>query len=116
MGLRRAREHSAVAGGRAMSNVRRFLDISTAHLDAGDRDYLEACADPDSCFGLSTGRMPYGWFVYATDDPGAYSDDELPPHIRAICAYARDRGCDFILFDADAGVDPNLPTFEEDSP
>ncbi len=97
-----------------MANVRKFLDLSVAHLNRAMRDYLNACAEPFSTFGLSTTRRPTGWFMYATDDPACYDDEQLPPHIRAICAYARANGCEYVLFDCDAELDPNLPVFEDE--
>jgi hypothetical protein len=32
--------------------------------------------------------------------------------IEALWRYARQLGCDYIRLDADAGVDPRLPTYE----
>ena len=57
--------------------------------------------------------MTHGWFMYATDDPGSYSEEDLPPHIRAICAHARAHGCEYVLFDADAPIDSELPVFDD---
>lgn len=42
-----------------MAQVRKFLDLSTAHLDAEDRDYLQTCAEPGSYFGLPTYRTTH---------------------------------------------------------
>jgi hypothetical protein len=98
-----------------LPTIRHFLDLSTAHLAPAGQSYLDSCADPASASCLPACKTAYGWFVYATDDPGAYSEAELPPHLRRICAYARAHGCDYILFDADAPADNELPTFDEDT-
>ena len=68
-----------------MPCIRKLLEISTAHLARGDSVYLDSCADPATPEGLPVYKTEYGWFAYATDDPDAYSDADLPPHVR-LCA------------------------------
>jgi hypothetical protein len=94
-------------------NIRKFLDLSTAHLSPSDRDHLDACAAPGSAFGVAVAKTEDGWFVYAPDPADEVDDRNLPPHLQVISAYARAQGCDYILFDCDAEIDPALPVFDD---
>jgi hypothetical protein len=96
-----------------MANIRKFLDLSTAHLDRSDKKYLDACAMPGSIIGVAAAKTEYGWFVYAPEEPEAYSKRDLPPHMWRISAYARMHSCEYILLDTDADIDPALPIFDE---
>lgn len=105
--------------------VRRFLDLSTAHLCPGTREWLDKQGlltarsrtfhDPDVVVLL--GSTPYGWFVYADE---ASTDEEPGPRVPAdlwtCMAKARAEGCEYILFDADARPLVDLPTFEDAAP
>ena len=95
-----------------MPYIRKFLDLSTAHLGERDKELLDLYAAPDSTVGPLTIKGVYGWFMYATDDPAGYSEADLPTHLRAISAYARKHGCDYVLFDSDAAVNEELRVFE----
>jgi hypothetical protein len=92
-------------------NIRKFLDLSTGHLDRSDRDHLDACAATGGAVGVAVARTEHGWFVYAADASDGVDDRNLPPHLRLISTYARAHGCDYILFDCDADIDPALPVF-----
>jgi len=94
-----------------MANVRRFLDISTAHLSEEDKALLDSFAAPDSRLGPMTVSTCYGWWMYAIDD--CYEDNCLSDNLTRICKHARKNGCDYILFDCDAETDEELPVFEE---
>ncbi len=47
----------------------------------------------------------------ALDDEDDEDDGDVAPEVLAIRVYARSLGCDYVLFDRDAGEDPALPTF-----
>lgn len=96
-----------------MPNIRNFLDLSTMHLSKDARDLLD-----ELCVNAS-----FGYFVWAPTDapiPGTdQPNDEArpehwPPDLWRVMAYARANGCDYILFDADAEIDPALPTFDDE--
>ncbi len=93
-----------------MSAVRQFLDLSTAHLTAADRALLEACAGHDRGEVLCAGT-PYGWFLYANSERPDISDT-----LWALMVEARDRGCDYLLFDADGRALEDFPTVDWDRP
>ncbi|KEZ19422.1 hypothetical protein CP98_01943 [Sphingobium yanoikuyae] len=81
--------------------LRLFLDCSTAHLSPPARVYV----DRTDVIASST---PYGWFVWASEEPG----DDVPPDLAAIMAHARSLGADYINFDRDADEIYALPVFD----
>lgn len=99
-----------------MTNIRRFLDLSTAHLDDAAKAWLEMEADDASAY---EGR--HGFFVHCKEDPDnpgqlwPDTDAPRPESLDRIFLYAIGQGCDYVLFDCDAQVDEALPTFEEAS-
>ena len=98
--------------------MRRFLDCSSGHLSPDTWAWLDAQLADDvlrapgnlTAAGIGGGRTRYGWFVYATD----VKLDGLPPDLRAICAYARRRRAEYILFDSDAPPIEDLPVLHPD--
>ena len=101
------------AGIAGVDNVRKFLDLSTAHLP-------ERFFEDGSCL---TGRYQHdvGMLLWVPDDPTEHvrehgddpqDCDDAAPEVLAVRLYARSLGCDYILFDADGPEDPNLPVFE----
>lgn len=81
--------------------LRLFLDCSTAHLSPAARAYV------DTGDGIAS-PTPYGWFVYASEEP----DDTVPADLAVIMAHARALGAEYINFDCDASAIDDLPTFE----
>lgn len=81
--------------------LRLFLDCSTAHLSPAARAYVE---NDD---GIAS-PTPYGWFVYANEELGEF----VPSDLKAVMAYARSLGAEYINFDCDALDIPDLPTFD----
>ncbi len=96
--------------GRATPPIRRFLDLSTAHLQQADRLFLEFSANPGSLGGLAAMAGTYGWFVYAHDERCCEGISDV---LWAIFERARALGCDYVLFDADGPVLEGLPVFED---
>jgi len=94
-----------------MAAVRKFLDLSTAHLDEEDRRLLDLFSVPDSKAGPMAVNTIYGWFMWAAED--CYEDNNLSENLIRICKHARKHRCDYIMFDCDAEVDPALPVFEK---
>ncbi|GAB2717052.1 DUF5983 family protein [Kitasatospora kifunensis] len=83
-------------------NIRSFLDLSTGHLTP------EVRADLDDYEDVVAYRTTYGWLLYASEDP----EGEWPPELLPIVRLARDHGCEYVLFDADAPVVDALPVFD----
>lgn len=85
--------------------LRLFFDCSTAHLSEASRAYLFTLAEAGETMIAST---PYGWFLWCTGD----IDDDVPADLADIMRYACTLHAEYILFDADAPIDENLPTFD----
>ena len=82
-----------------------MLDVSTRHLVDADSEYLDRCCRLDD--GPNVATTPDGWLLYAPEEIGENAE-LLPARLRAICAYARRRGCHFVLFESGADIDPAL--------
>ena len=89
-----------------MSVVRRFLDLSSAHLSRKDRALLDACAGHDAG-ELLCATTPYGWFVFACEERPQISDT-----LWALFQEARQHGCEYLLFDRDAATLDGFPVFD----
>ena len=89
-----------------MSVVRRFLDLSSAHLSRKDRALLDACAGHDAG-ELLCATTPYGWFVFACEERPQISDT-----LWALFQEARQHGCEYLLFDRDAASLDGFPVFD----
>jgi len=89
-------------------NVRRMLDVSTAHLTEQERDRLDAGE-----FANQTMTGEYGGMVYVSDfdTPGARPDG-ISDTFWVIYQHAKLRGCAYILFDRDAPFLPGFPVLE----
>jgi hypothetical protein len=89
-----------------LKNARRFLDCSTGHVSRATADLLDTECNGWPFIG---GRISEtGWFVYAHPEPPEGTPDDL----KAVMAYARGNGFDYILFDRDADDVDGLPTFD----
>jgi hypothetical protein len=92
-----------------MPAIRQFLDLSTAHLPKDIRDALSA--QP----GVVAYALTYGWLMWVPDDPDGHCADgeqPVPDVVLTIQRYARERDCDYVLFDADADQVEGLPTWD----
>lgn len=105
---------------KARDCVRRFLDLSTAHLPAQmlaelDRegvDTVRALGDAAIAY-----RTTYGALMWVPNDPdAAAAEADTPPDaiVLGIQKLARSLDCDYVLFDADASKVDELPVFEEE--
>jgi hypothetical protein len=106
-----------------MANVRKMLDLSTAHLTEDMRTEL-------NCLDLREGNFAGGAFdgvvIYTTEHGGLMwvpqhpeehareQEDGVNGVLLAIQLRARRLGCDYVLFDADAAADDELDLFEEE--
>lgn len=87
--------------------VRRFLDLSTAHLRQ------RTCAGLGGYDGITAYHTTYGWLMYAPADPADRAEEYgWPDELAPIIALARAHGCDYVLFDADAERTTLLTTFD----
>jgi len=112
------RPGAARPGEAAKPPVRRFLDLSTAHLPQALRDAVPG--DLRTAWGSAHVAVLdyYGFWLWVPDDPVEASDlggdEPVPPEVLAIQLRARALECDYVLFDADGARDDDLPLFAEE--
>lgn len=85
--------------------LRSFLDISTAHVT---RETARRYDDGEGPHMVASGE--YGWLLHVPEPDG--EADGLPGDIAAVFACARRNGCDMVLFDRDATVIDELPSYD----
>jgi hypothetical protein len=90
--------------------VRQFLDLSTRHLP----DRFATQVNLTECDGLVVYEMRYGWLLWVPEDPDAREDfgPDVPHEVLVVQRYARSLGCDYVMFDRDGPVDPQLPSWD----
>lgn len=76
--------------------IRKVLVLSTVHVPPELAKSLDSMASPSwpVCGGPWAG---YGWFMYA-HEPNL----DHPPELNPVFEFARENGCDYVLFDCDA--------------
>lgn len=94
----------------------RCLVLATGHVTHATMDLLEL--GTDSLYGgrgwpaMSIGSYPHGVFMTV---PPLYLEEEytnLPPDLRAVCDFARAKGCDLLRLDADGDIVDTLPLYQ----
>jgi hypothetical protein len=90
--------------------VRLFLDLSTAHLPEHLGD--EGLSGEEGVTAYAVAGV--GWLAWVPDDPDAYAADypDFPAEVLVVQRYAREHGCDYILFDRDADSVAGLPRWD----
>jgi len=86
--------------------IRKLLDLSTAHLDTASRAWLDHTSGDGP-----VAMMQCGWFGFAPETMDRLS--QMPECLQRIAIYARKKGCEFLLFDADGAVLEALPVYEK---
>lgn len=89
-----------------MIEIRSMLVLSTGHVSDETRKILEGEAVKD--WPVVGFNGVFGWVIYAHDD----DDPDIPRDLWSVFEYARSKGCDYIMFDADADTIEELPVFE----
>ena len=89
----------------------RYLVLSTVHVCMKTADLLDGWAvlEPSSR-PLAVASTHYGWFI-PTREAEEPDRRQIPAEVLAAMRFGRDQGCDYLLFDCDAGAVDTLPTF-----
>lgn len=96
------------------SGIRKFLDLSTAHLTPATLTAM----DDDTIQFAPIYRHPegHGYFVWVPDSMDSLSEPcVIPEDLKECLARARELGCDFINFDCDACDDEDLPEYDHET-
>lgn len=88
--------------------TRKFLVLSTSHVTEKTAHLLDTT--PVQNWPVAGGPYgTFGWFIYAHDED---AEGNIPEELMGVFRYAREHGCDNVLFDCDAGQIDGLPTYE----
>lgn len=92
-----------------MPKTWKMLDLSTAHLQPHTGEWLSINQPtyPSSIIGF-----PHGW-ILSTHLWEVLGENLLPADIRECLEYAVNEGCEWVMFDADADIDPNLTDYSD---
>jgi len=103
-----------------MSRTVAMWELSTAHIDPKERNFLEAWCASDLRARIT--NLPrfvaheYGWFMPISRDVPrgvALAENDLPS-LASVYAAALSRGVEWVYFDRDAETDPNLASYEDE--
>lgn len=87
--------------------IHKLMILSTAHVPKHVAERLDKMDENHMVSGGS--YCDVGWFMFAHDeDPNGVIDPEL----MVVLDFVRSKGCAYVLFDRDADVIPDLPTWE----
>jgi hypothetical protein len=94
--------------------ISKMLTLSTGHITKATSELLELVTD-DVPVNFSKGS--YGWIMVVPSAPyGASGNTHDPPtcpdDLKAVLAYARGLGCEWLCLDCDGDINLNLPTWE----
>lgn len=92
--------------------IRSVLELSTAHLP---EEYGSELSNEslDKQMYLSADALECGFLLWLPSDPEDYYEGEdIPPEIVRVMTYARSHGAQYVRFDRDAEIVPDLPTWE----
>lgn len=91
--------------------IGRYLVLSTVHVSLKTADVLDGWAplEPSSC-PLAVASTHYGWFI-PTREVEASDREQIPNEVLAAMRVGREQGCDYLLFDCDAGEIEGLAVF-----
>lgn len=87
-------------------NIKRYLDISTAHVPHDEWERMHGVE------GVIMTDHEYGRWVWVIDDLDAASVVEECPVLGKVMAYAAMNDCTWINFDRDAAAIADLPFFD----
>lgn len=96
-----------------------FLDLSNHHVSLATSFWLrqqglraaQVESDADPFPAITLGATPYGWFIYVPTVEKLQAPD-IPPDLKAVLEYAHAKGFSYLLFDRDAELIEELPTFD----
>jgi len=89
--------------------VRRFLDVSTAHVSEESRRQLSS-GELEGAFVVYPHPHGCGWFLYIFPDERM---DAAPRDLHAIRSYAIAERCAYVCLDRDGPLIDGLPIYEE---
>lgn len=97
--------------GKKLPILHKVLELSTAHLTAETREFVDQCATTAAsnvtAFRKEDFGAHYGWWVFCCDT------DDVPEDLRRCVQYADANNAAWIEFDNDGPVYAELPVYED---
>ena len=92
--------------------IQKTLVLSTAPITETESQLLaglvDATWDPERIPLTVYDHLSYGWNIFTRQTPNL----DILPNIRNLISLAVDNGCDWLRFDQDGEIVPDLPTFD----
>jgi hypothetical protein len=91
--------------------IGRYLVLGTVHVSMKTAELLDGWAllEPSSR-PLAVASTHYGWFI-PTREAEKPDRERIPNEVLAAMRVGREQGCDYLLFDCDAGETDGLVVF-----
>ena len=91
--------------------IGRYLVLGTVHVSMTTAELLDGWAllEPSSR-PLAVTSTHYGWFI-PTLEAEKPDREQIPNEVLAAMRVGREQGCDYLLFDCDAGATDGLVVF-----
>lgn len=95
--------------------IRQYLDVCTSHVTEDDMQKLSGDG------GVIHSPHEHGAWVWVPEEDHEEMSEYISEHVKPLgfsdafinlLRHARKQGCDWINLDADADIEPELPTFD----
>lgn len=90
--------------------ITKFMDASTGHMTKSDCEKLEQWARERTAPVYEL--QEYGFLVYVGEIEDNWPSTEMSPAFLKVLGAAREANCDYVRFDRDGKVYPELEAFE----
>jgi hypothetical protein len=91
--------------------IHKMICLSTSHV-CGDTALKFQNANKIGSMPVFYDKREYGWFVHVSTDSEPDELAQYPEDVQGVLAYARTRGCGWVMLDSDGPVVEGLPTWE----
>lgn len=93
--------------------ITKMLVLSTGHLTGATASYLDSVLELDEDFPVTLcAKGEVGWFVNVPSEIESVSGHhQMPRDLLGVIRFAREQGCDWIMFDRDVTSLDNLPSY-----
>lgn len=97
-----------------------YLELSTCHITPNTAKKLDSMVESGEPI-IVYDKEGYGWFIPVLneyfdekEDMSADVKADIPEDLKTVFLFAKENGCRWIIFDADAEKYDNLPNFSDE--
>ena len=95
-----------------MPRIDKIMQLSTGHLCSGTAEVLQDSLGGDGPVRVCGFVRECGFVVYADPEKLIEEDSSIPADLLKTMRFARDQGCEWIMFDRDEGPIGELPLYD----